>query len=118
MDGHPLRGNPDTSLTFVEYTDSLCPFCEQHFRQTLPVLLEQYGRTGQVKFIVHDFPLAALHPTAPRDATAAVCVAEQGTTRFWQMHDALLQAQQQNRLPDPTTFLAEVAQKAGAEMPA
>ena len=118
-DGHPFRGNPDAPLTLVEYTDYLCPFCERYFSQTLPALLEKYVRTGQVKFVVHDFPLASLHPTAPRGATAALCVAEQGATRFWQMHDALLQAQQQwNRLPDPTAFLAAAARKVGADMTA
>jgi protein-disulfide isomerase len=118
-DGHPFRGKPDAPLTLVEYTDYLCPFCERYFSQTLPALLEKYVRTGQVKFVVRDFPLASLHPTAPRGATAALCVAEQGATRFWQMHDALLQTQQQwNRLPDPTAFLAAAARKVGADMTA
>jgi protein-disulfide isomerase len=118
-DGRPFQGDPNAPLTLVEYSDYLCPFCERYFRQTLPALLEQYGRTGQVQFVFHDFPLASLHPTAPRGATAALCVAEQGATRFWQMHDALFQAQRQwNRLPDPTVFLAKAAQKVGADMTA
>jgi protein-disulfide isomerase len=118
-DGQPFRGNPDAPLTLVEYSDYLCPFCERHFQQTWPALLERYVRTGQVKFVVRDFPLAPLHPTAPRGAAAALCVAEQGATRFWQMHDALFQAQQQwSRLPDPTAFLGEVAKKIGADMTA
>ncbi len=118
-DGHPFRGKPDAPLTLVEYTDYLCPFCERYFSQTLPALLEKYVRTGQVKFVVHDFPLASLHPTAPRGATATLCVAEQGATRFWQMHDALFQTQQQwSRLSDPTAFLAAAARKVGADMTA
>jgi protein-disulfide isomerase len=101
-DGHPFRGKPDAPLTLVKYPDYLCPFCERYFSQTLPALLVKYVRTGQVKFVVHDFPLASPHPTAPRGAMATLCVAEQGATRFWQMHDALFQAQQQwSRLPDP-----------------
>ena len=117
-DGRPFRGKADAPLTVVEYTDYLCPFCERYFSQTLPTLLEKYVRTGQVKFVVDDFPLAALHPTAPRGAAATLCVAEQGATRFWQMHDALFQAQQQwSRLPDPTAFLAATARKVGVDMP-
>src|SRR5262249_32751576 len=81
-DGHPFRGNPNAPLILVEYSDYLCPFCERYVRLTLPALLEQYGRTGQVQFVFHDFPLASLHPTAPRGAVAATCVAEQGATRF------------------------------------
>jgi protein-disulfide isomerase len=118
-DGHPFRGKPDAPLTLVEYTDYVCPFCERHFSQTMPALLEKYVRTGQVKFVVQDFPLVSLHPTAPRGATATLCVAEQGASRFWQMHDALFQAQQQwSRLADPTAFLAATAGKVGADMPA
>ncbi|HSF34368.1 MAG TPA: thioredoxin domain-containing protein [Candidatus Tectomicrobia bacterium] len=116
-DGHPFRGNPDAPLTLVEYSDYLCPFCARYFSQTLPTLLEKYGRSGQVKFVMHDFPLAALHPTAPRGHAAARCVAEQGATPFWQMHQALLQAQQEwNRLPDPSAFLAKTARDARADM--
>jgi protein-disulfide isomerase len=118
-DGLPFRGYPKAPLTLVEYSDYLCPFCARHFAQTLPALLERYGRTGQVQFIVHDFPLASLHPTAPKGAAAAGCVAEQGAPRFWPMHDALFQAQPQwNRLPDPTAFLAQLAREVGADMPA
>jgi protein-disulfide isomerase len=118
-DGHPFRGKPDAPLTLMEYTDYLCPFCARHFSQTTPALLEKYVRTGQVKFVVQDFPLVSLHPTSPRGATATLCMAEQGANRFWQMHDALFQAQQQwSRLPDPTAFLAEAARKVGADMPA
>jgi protein-disulfide isomerase len=118
-DGYPFRGNPNAPLTLVEYSDYLCPFCGRYFGQTLPAVLERYGRTGRVQFVFHDFPLASLHPTAPRGAAAALCVAEQGAARFWQMHDALFQAQPQwNQLPDPTAFLAQLAQKVGADMPA
>ncbi|MGH8065372.1 MAG: thioredoxin domain-containing protein [Candidatus Entotheonellia bacterium] len=118
-DGHPFRGNPNAPLTLAEYSDYLCPFCARHFSQTLPALLERYGRTGQVQFVFHDFPLASLHPTAPRGHAAAQCVAEQGATRFWPMYEALFHAQGEwNRLPDPTAFLAKTARDAGAAMPA
>jgi len=116
-DGHPFRGNSNAPLTVVEYSDYLCPFCARHFSQTLPALQEKYGRTGQVKIVMYDFPLAALHPTAPRGHAAARCVGEQGATRFWPMHEALFQVQGEwNRLPDPTAFLAKIAHDAGADM--
>jgi len=117
IDGHPFRGNPDAPLTLVEYTDYVCPFCGAYFRLTLPSLLEKYVRTGQVKFEVRDLPLVSLHPTAPRIAAAVACVAEGSATRFWQMHDALFQAQQEwSRLPDPSAFLADQAKKTGVDM--
>src|SRR2546422_6891958 len=54
-DGQPFRGNPDAPLTLVEYSDYLCPFCEAYFSRALPALVEKYVRTGQVKFVLHDF---------------------------------------------------------------
>ena len=118
-DGHPFRGKADAPLTLVEYTDYLCPFCERYFSQTKPALLEKYVRTGKVKFVVRDFPLVSLHPTAPRIATATACVAEQGAARFWAMHDALFRAQQElSRLPDPTPLLTAAARTVGVGMSA
>src|SRR5262249_8082090 len=72
------RGNPNTPLILAEYSDYLCPFCARHFGQTLPALLERYGRNGQVQFVFHDFPLASLQPKAPQGHAAALCVGEQG----------------------------------------
>jgi len=116
-EGAPFRGNPGAAIALVEYTDYLCPFCGGYFRDTLPALMEKYVRSGQVRFIVQDFPLASLHPTAPQGAFAAQCVAEQGASKFWQMHDALLGNQQQwARLPDPTAFLSQTARKIGVDM--
>ncbi len=118
-DGYPFRGNPNAPLTLVESSDYLCPFCARYFGQTLPALVERYGRTGQVQFVFHDFPLASLHPTAPRGHEATLCMAEQGAARFWLMHDKLFQTQPLwSRLPDPGSFLAEVAKKLGADLPA
>jgi protein-disulfide isomerase len=119
QDGHPFRGDPKAPLTLVEYSDYLCPFCSRYFQQTLPALVEKYAGSGQVQFVFHDFPLASLHPTAPKGHAAAMCVAEQGATPFWKMHDKLFADQQQwARQPDPTAFLAGVAKDIGADMTA
>jgi protein-disulfide isomerase len=116
-EGAPSRGSAGAAITLVEYTDYLCPFCGGYFRDTLPVILDKYVRSGQVRFVIQDFPLASLHPTAPQGAIAAQCVAEQGASKFWSMHDALLGNQQQwARLPDPTIFLNQTARKIGVDM--
>lgn len=115
-DGAPFRGNPDATVTLVEYTDYACPFCEIYFRQTLPALVEKYVRAGQVKLVVKDLPLPSLHPTAPRVASAALCAAEQGPREFWAMHDAIFRTQQQwNRMSDPDPFLGGLAEQAGLD---
>ena len=42
-----------------------------------------------------DFPLEALHPTAPVGHQASLCVVEQGVDLFWEYHDALFENQRQ-----------------------
>ncbi len=118
-DGYAFVGNPDAAVTLEEWSDYLCPFCGRHFNQTLPGLLDQYVRTGKVKLVFRDFPLVSLHPTAPKGHVAALCVGEQSAAKYWAMHDALFQRQQEwNRLPDPSAFLSGVAEEIGADMAA
>lgn len=91
-EGFPYLGNTDAPVTLVEYSDYLCPFCGRHFAQTYPTLVDQYIRTGKVKLVFRDFPIAALHPNAPAGHLAAQCVAEQGIEKFWRMHDLLFRS--------------------------
>jgi protein-disulfide isomerase len=48
-------------------------------------------KSGQVRFVYRDFPIASLHPNALRAAEAALCAGDQ--QRFWEYHDALFQNQ-------------------------
>ena len=76
-EGYPFRGDPNAPITFIEYSDYLCPFCGRYFSQTLPTLIDNYALTGQALFVFRDFPLVGLHPTAPVGYVASLCVAEQ-----------------------------------------
>ena len=118
-EGYPFRGDPDAPVTVIEFSDYLCPFCGRYTNETLPTLLDQYVRTGQVRFVFRDFPLDSLHPTADIGHAAALCVAEQGPVLYWRMHDLLFLRQGQwSGLPDPAPFLASVAEEVGADMSA
>ena len=118
-EGYPYRGSPDAPVTVQEFSDYLCPFCGRHVTQTEPGLLEQYVKTGKVRFIFRDYPIAALHPTAPVGHQAARCVAEQGPVLYWKMHDQLFREQDQWRqFADPAEYLAGAAKAAGADMAA
>jgi protein-disulfide isomerase len=115
--GHPYIGAADAPVTLEEWSDYLCPFCGRHFRQTLPSLLDDYVRDGRLKLVFRDLPLEGLHPTASFGHIAASCVGEQGAVAYWAMHDALFARQGEwNRLPDPSAFLAGVAEELGADM--
>jgi len=92
LDDDPVKGNPDATVTIVEFSDFQCPFCKRFHQTTLPLILENYVDTGKVKFVYRDFPIASLHPNgAIPTALAAECADEQGM--FWQYHDKLFQTQ-------------------------
>ncbi len=115
-EGYPYRGDPKAPVTLEEFSDYLCPYCARHAQQTLHGLVEQYVRTGKLRYVFRDFPVTELHPGAAAGAAAARCVAEQGPVLFWKMHDELFRRQSDwNRLPDPSKFLAAVAAQVGAD---
>ncbi|MBI4502762.1 MAG: DsbA family protein [Gemmatimonadetes bacterium] len=87
VEGRPYRGRADAPVTVVEFTDYQCPFCARHFRETYRQLLSRYADT--VRYVVRNFPIAALHPQAQKAAEAAECADEQGA--FWRYHDLLFE---------------------------
>jgi protein-disulfide isomerase len=115
-EGYPYRGSPDAPVTIVEYSDYLCPFCKRHFDDALPGIMQESVRSGQVRYVFRDFPIAALHPTAPQGHAAAWCVGEDDAALYWKMHDLLFATREQwNSLPDPSAFLAQLAAQAGSD---
>jgi protein-disulfide isomerase len=83
-DGAPFKGSANALVSIVEFTDFHCPFCKR-VQPTLAALLQKYG--DKVKLVFRDFPIAPLHPEAPRAHVAARCADEQG--KFWAYHDKL-----------------------------
>jgi len=92
LDDDPVKGNPDATVTIVEFSDFQCPFCKRFHETTLPLILENYVDTGKVKFVYRDFPIVGIHPNgAVVTALAAECADDQGM--FWQYHDKIFQNQ-------------------------
>ena len=88
----PALGRPDAPLTLIDFSDYQCLICQRFYEETLPLLREDFIETGQVRYMVRDFPVERLHPQAKKMAVAAHCAQEQG--RFWEMHELLFQHQQ------------------------
>lgn len=86
-------GDPDASVTIIEFTDYQCPYCARHATQTLPGLIETYIESGDVYYVVKDFPLDNIHPLARDAAAAARCAGDQDA--YWEMHDELFARQQE-----------------------
>jgi Na+/H+ antiporter NhaA len=89
-----LRGPQDAPVTVVEYGDFECPYCGQ----AEPVLRELLAQRGDVRYVWRHLPLSDVHPQAALAAEAAEAADDQGA--FWEMHDLLLQNQDNLRGPD------------------
>ena len=78
-----ILGNPDAKLAMVEYSDTECPFCKT-FAVTMEKVMTNYGKDGTVAWVYRQFPIASLHPKAPKEAEATECVNKlAGNDVFW-----------------------------------
>jgi protein-disulfide isomerase len=93
LDTEHLFGNPDATVTVVEYGDFECPYCAAA-APVLRQLVEESG--GRVRLIFRNFPLPDVHPHALTAALAAEAAGAQGG--YWPMHDLLFT--KQDRLDD------------------
>lgn len=89
------KGRKDAPVTLVEFTDFHCPFCGRAVA-TLKDVMREYD--GKIRWVFRDFPIASLHPRAPKAAEAARCAGEQG--KFWEYHDLLFEGQSQATIED------------------
>lgn len=81
----PVMGDPNAKVTYVEFADFQCPFCEQFYSQTEPQIINDYVKTGKVKFVFRNF--AFLGPDSNTAAEGAYCANDQG--KFWDYHNFL-----------------------------
>jgi protein-disulfide isomerase len=86
LHGEPVKGDSVARIAVIEYADFECPFCGQYMRQAYPQIVDNYIRTGKIKYFYRDLPLS-MHPHAMLAAQAARCAGDQG--KFWEMHDSL-----------------------------
>jgi protein-disulfide isomerase len=85
------RDGPENApLTLVEYGDYQCPVCGEAY-PIVKQIQKQFGE--RLRFVFRNFPLKEPHPEAERAAQTAEFASGQG--KFWQMHDALYENQDQ-----------------------
>jgi Na+/H+ antiporter NhaA len=101
-----IRGTLDAPVTVVEYGDFECPYCGQ----AEPIVRELLREHGDVAYAWRHLPLNDVHPSAQQAAEAAEAAAEQGA--FWEMHDLLLDHQDELGFDD----LVGYAQQLGLDI--
>ena len=82
-------GPPDAPVVIEEYSDFQCPYCQRFAQQTAPRIVEEYVKTGKVRFVYRNF--AFIGDESVWAAQAAECAANQ--SRFWDYHDKLFASQ-------------------------
>lgn len=86
MRGVSAIGSQSAPAGLVVFSDFQCPFCSRFARETMPLLDQEYVRSGKLRVVFRHFPLA-MHPAAGDAAKAAECGGQQG--KFWAIHDRL-----------------------------
>lgn len=94
LDGTSM-GNPDAKVVVDAYEDFLCSHCLEWTTTVKPRLVEDYIKSGQVRFVYHTFPLSGFAPGSNMAALASQCAADQNA--FWPYHDRLFNAQREGQ---------------------
>ena len=111
MESH-IKGNPEASVTLVEYSDFQCPACAQ-FQPLVKELVEEHG--DQLRFEYRHFPLVTIHPYAVPAAQAAEAAAQQG--KFFEMHDLLFENQSTwSQGGNPDAYFIQYAEELGLDI--
>src|SRR5437660_5340101 len=100
----PARGPEQAPVTIVEFSDFQCPYCGRE----VPVVervMKEYD--GKVKLVFRHFPLD-FHPFAAKAAEAGACAADQGSDKFWKLHDKMFGNQQKLAVSDLKGYAKEI----------
>jgi protein-disulfide isomerase len=107
-----VRGPRDAPVKLIEFADTECPACKR-LHPTLKRLVEDYR--GRVAWVFRHFPVAEIHPRAPKEHEATECAAELGgETKFWAYLDRLYEITPGGNRLDPAE-LPRIAQHVGLE---
>jgi Na+/H+ antiporter NhaA len=97
-----IRGPVEAPVTVLEYGDLECPYCGR----AESVLRELLADFGDVRYVWRHLPLSDVHPRAQLAAEASEAAAAQGA--FWEMHDLLLERQDDLRPSDLLTYAEQL----------
>ncbi len=106
-------GDPEAPVTITEYSDFQCSFCRRFHEETLPQIVDNHVRTGEVYFVYMNFPF--IGQESLEAANAALCAADQG--QFWTYASYLFANQRGEEAGSFTEArLQAIAQEIGLEM--
>ena len=108
-----IYGNPDASISLIEYSDFECPFCKR-FHPTPRKIVETYQ--GKVNWVYRHFPLKFHNPGAQKQAEASECAnALGGNEAFWKYTDFIYERTTSNGKGFPIEKLVPLAEEIGLD---
>ena len=106
--GDVAQGPADAKVTIIEYASLTCSHCAAFHKDTYPALKERYIDTGQVRYVLREFPLDPL-------ATAGFMLARcDGDSKYYPVVDLLFTQQKTWAFSDkPVDALQQLMRQAG-----
>lgn len=84
LEGEPVLGDENASMTIVSYEDFQCPYCKVFEDRTFDQLKSEYIDTGKAKLVWKDLPYPELgHNWAEESARVMECVYREDNKAFW-----------------------------------
>ncbi len=84
-----LLGDPDATVTLIEFADMQCPFCAEYSETMVPTLVNDYVRPGRVRA---DFRVVSILG-ADSETAARYVIAAGRQNLMWQFQQALFARQ-------------------------
>ena len=109
----PSFGVPDARITIVVFSDFQCPYCRELAKSLRTNIPQKYPK--DVRVVMKNFPIHAIHPWARAAAEAGACMAAQSTGAYWAYHDWVFEHQSelnkeyQDKKLDFPTYLQDMA---------
>jgi protein-disulfide isomerase len=91
--GRPIKGNPNATVTVVNFDDFQCPFCSRMHATLFENVFRDYA--DKIKVIYKDYPLIEIHPWAMHAAIDGNCLGEQNAPAYWDFADYIHANQKQ-----------------------
>jgi protein-disulfide isomerase len=107
---------PDSApVEIMEFSDFECPYCGQYAQIQMPDIRQRLIPTGKVRWRYLNWPIQG-HRNSPYAHLAAMCANEQGSDKFWRLHDMIYEHQEEwGTVSNPSSRLEDYALQAGVD---
>jgi protein-disulfide isomerase len=117
-----VLGSPGAPVEVVEYADYQCPACQSFETVQFPAVQQELIQSGRLRWRYRDFPLINIHKNTMVAAHAAACAADQSTEKYWALHHALYERQDEwggeSPVSNPAPLFRGYAQGVGLDLAA